>query len=71
MTVYASFTVMPLPLPVTDDEYSGDGSPLMLTKVHVDEPGSLWKLIFPADVIVAVGGSNTKVLGVVNVTFTV
>src|SRR5512140_1831135 len=71
MTVYASFTVMPLPLPVTDDEYSGEGRPLMLTNVHVAEPGSRWKLILPADVMVAVAGSNANVLGEVNVTFTV
>ena len=71
MLVNASFTVISLPLPVTDDEYSGDGKPLILTNVQVDDPGFRWKLIFPAAVMFTVGGSNENVLGVVNETFTV
>jgi hypothetical protein len=71
LLVYASFTVMPLPLPVTDDVYSGDGNPFTLTNVHAGDAGFWWKLTFPAAVIVTVSGSNVNVLGVVNVTFTV
>jgi len=69
--VNASFTAISLPFPVIVDVNCVDGKPLTLTNVHVDEPGLRWKLIFPAEVIVAVGGSKANVLGAVNVTFTV
>jgi hypothetical protein len=71
LLVKSSFTVIPFPFPVTDEVNGGLGNPLMLTNVHDGDAGCCCKLIFPAAVMMAAGGSKVNVLGVVNETFTV